>query len=55
MLQDIEAGKALELEAMTGAVLELGELAGVPTPATRHVYALTKLLERTVLAAKSTP
>jgi 2-dehydropantoate 2-reductase len=55
MLQDLEAGKALELEAMTGAVLELGELAGVPTPATRHVYGLTKLLERTVLAAKATP
>jgi 2-dehydropantoate 2-reductase len=48
MLQDLEAGKALEIEAMTGAVLELGELAGVATPATRHVYALTKLLERTL-------
>jgi 2-dehydropantoate 2-reductase len=49
MLQDLEAGKALEIDAMTGAVLELGELAGVATPATRHVYALTKLLERSLL------
>jgi 2-dehydropantoate 2-reductase len=44
MLQDLEAGKPLELDALTGSVLELGELANVATPATRHVYALTKLL-----------
>ncbi len=46
MLQDLDAGKALELDALTGAVVELGEKLGVATPATRHVYALAKLLDR---------
>jgi 2-dehydropantoate 2-reductase len=50
MLQDLEAGKPLELEALTGAVVELGRVVGVDTPAARHVYALTKLLEKTTLA-----
>jgi len=48
MLQDYEAGKALELDALTGAVVELGEKLGVPTPATRHVYALARLLDRSM-------
>jgi len=47
MLQDLEAGKALELDAIVGAVVELGALAGVPTPATTHVYALARLLDGT--------
>ena len=47
MLQDLEAGKALELDAIVGAVVELGALAGVPTPATAHVYALARLLDGT--------
>jgi len=46
MLQDLEAGRPLELEAITGAVLELGERLGIPMPHTRAVYACTKLLER---------
>ena len=46
MLQDLELGRPLELEALVGAVVELGALVGVPVPATRHVYALTKLLEK---------
>jgi 2-dehydropantoate 2-reductase len=46
MLQDMEAGKALETEALTGAVLELAEMTGVAVPASRHIYALVKLLER---------
>lgn len=44
MLQDLEAGRPLELEAVTGAVLEIGEKLGVPMPHTRAVYACTKLL-----------
>ncbi len=48
MLQDLEAQKTFELDALVGAVVELGELTGVPTPATRHVYALAKLLERSL-------
>jgi len=44
MLQDLEAGRPLELEAIVGSVVELGERAGVPMPCTRTVYACTKLL-----------
>jgi len=43
MLQDLETGRPLELEAVVGAVLELGERLGVAMPATRAVYACTKL------------
>jgi 2-dehydropantoate 2-reductase len=52
MLQDLEARKPLELDALTGVIVELGAKLGVPTPATRHVYALTKLLERGMLAGR---
>jgi 2-dehydropantoate 2-reductase len=44
MLQDLEAGRPLELEAIIGAVLEVGERIGLPMPHTRAVYACTKLL-----------
>jgi 2-dehydropantoate 2-reductase len=44
MLQDLEAGRPLELDAIVGAVLELGDRLGLPMPATRAVYACTKLL-----------
>jgi 2-dehydropantoate 2-reductase len=44
MLQDLEAGRPLELEAIVGAVLEVGERIGLPMPHTRSVYACTKLL-----------
>jgi 2-dehydropantoate 2-reductase len=50
MLQDVEAGRALELEALVGAVIELGRIAGVATPTIEAVYAATKLLEQRVLA-----
>jgi len=45
MLQDLEAGRTLELDAIVGAALELGERLGVAMPHTRAVYACTKLLE----------
>jgi 2-dehydropantoate 2-reductase len=45
MLQDIEAGKPTELEAIVGAVVELGEKLGVDMPNTKAVYACVKLLE----------
>ena len=45
MLQDLEAGRPLELEAVVGAVLELAERLGVPMPATQAVYAAAKLLD----------
>ncbi|GAC1430574.1 MAG: 2-dehydropantoate 2-reductase [Vulcanimicrobiaceae bacterium] len=44
-LQDIEAGRGLEIDCIVGAVVELGERLDIPVPATRHVYALTKLLD----------
>jgi 2-dehydropantoate 2-reductase len=44
MLQDLEAGRPLELEAVVGAVIEIGERLGVDMPSTRAVYACTKLL-----------
>jgi 2-dehydropantoate 2-reductase len=44
MLQDLEAGRPLELEAVVGAVVELGERLGLPMPHTRTVYACAKLL-----------
>ncbi len=46
MLQDLEAGRPLELEPIVGAVLELGEKLGVAMPHTRAVYACTKLLAK---------
>jgi 2-dehydropantoate 2-reductase len=45
MLQDIEAGKPTELEAIVGAMVELGEKVGVALPNTKSVYACVKLLE----------
>jgi 2-dehydropantoate 2-reductase len=46
MLQDLEAGRPLELEAVVGAVVELGDRFGVPMPATRTVYACVKMLDQ---------
>jgi 2-dehydropantoate 2-reductase len=45
MLQDLEAGRPLELEPIVGAVVELGDRLGVPMPTTRAVYACAKLLD----------
>jgi 2-dehydropantoate 2-reductase len=45
MLQDLEAGRPMEIEAVVGAVVELGERLGVPMPATRTVYACVKMLD----------
>jgi 2-dehydropantoate 2-reductase len=50
MLQDIEAGKALELEALLGSVIELAQVVQEDTPVLQAVYALTRMLERQVLA-----
>jgi 2-dehydropantoate 2-reductase len=44
MLQDYEAGRPMEIEAIVGAVVELGEKLGVPMPSTSAVYACTKAL-----------
>ena len=45
MLQDYEAGRPMEIDAVIGAVVELGERLGVPMPATEAVYACVKMLD----------
>ncbi|MBI1385158.1 MAG: 2-dehydropantoate 2-reductase [Rhizobiales bacterium] len=47
MLQDLEKGRAIELDALLGVVQEMGRLVGVETPAIDIVLALTKQLGRT--------
>jgi 2-dehydropantoate 2-reductase len=42
MLQDFERGRPVELDAVVGAVAELGRLVEVPTPMIDTIYALTK-------------
>jgi 2-dehydropantoate 2-reductase len=44
MLQDLEAGRPMELEALVGSVVELGERVGIPMPYTRTVYHCARLL-----------
>ena len=48
-LQDLEAGRETEIDAILGAVIELGRLTGTPTPHIDAVFAACKLLEKTVL------
>jgi 2-dehydropantoate 2-reductase len=48
MLQDVEAGRELELEAIMGAVVELARLTGIATPGINAIYALVKLLDKTM-------
>jgi 2-dehydropantoate 2-reductase len=48
MLQDVEAGNALEVEALVGAVVEIGRLTQTPTPCIDAVYACVKLLNKTM-------
>ena len=46
MLQDVEAGRELEIEALVGAVVELGKLTNTPTPHINAIYACNKLLDK---------
>lgn len=54
MLQDLEAGRPMEVEAVVGAVVEIGERVGLPMTQTRAIYACTKLAERARDAARAT-
>ena len=45
MLQDLEAGKPLELDCITGAVIEIADRLGIAVPHTRTVHACAKLLD----------
>jgi 2-dehydropantoate 2-reductase len=53
MLQDFEAGKAIELDALLGVICELGRLGGVETPCCDTVYVLTRA--RATAAGRYTP
>ena len=47
MRQDVEANKPLEIDALVGAVRELGQITGTPTPNTDALLGLTRLMVRT--------
>ena len=51
MLQDIEAGRLSEIDALFGAAIELGELTNTPTPHLSSIYASVKLLEQTIVTS----
>ena len=48
MLQDVEAGRGPEIDALVGSVVELGRLTDTPTPHIDTVYALVKMLDQTM-------
>ena len=48
MLQDVEQGRALELQALVGSVAELARITDTPTPTIDAIYAATALLARTL-------
>ena len=51
MLQDVEAGRPMEIEALVGAIVELGRLTNTPTPHVNAVYACARLLAQTLADA----
>ncbi|MDX3097997.1 2-dehydropantoate 2-reductase [Streptomyces sp. ME01-24h] len=52
MLQDLEAGKQLELDAIVTAVVEMADISGAEAPHLRAVHAATDLLARGVTTAQ---
>ena len=44
MLQDVEAGRPIELEALLGAPIEIARHKGIKTPALDRLYGVTKLM-----------
>lgn len=50
-LQDIRAKKSTEIEALSGAVVRLGEEVGVPTPTNATLYRMVKFMEARNLSA----
>jgi 2-dehydropantoate 2-reductase len=53
MLQDVEAARTLEVDALLGSVVELARRTHTPTPHIDTVYALTKLLAKTLEEGKA--
>ncbi len=52
MLQDVEAGKSLEIDGMLGAVVELAAATGIEVPALQALYACVSLLNQTIQEEK---
>jgi 2-dehydropantoate 2-reductase len=52
MLQDVEAGRPLELAALVGSVVEMARLTETPTPHVDAIYAVTSLLAKTLSDSK---
>ena len=48
MLQDVEAGKPLEIDGILGAVVEIAEVTGVEVPTLKALYACVSLLNKTL-------
>jgi 2-dehydropantoate 2-reductase len=53
MLQDLEAGNSLEIDALLGSVIELGRITNTVTPYLSTVFALTKLLNTKVQTSQA--
>lgn len=53
MLQDVEAGRALETDALIGSIIELGRLTETPTPSIDAIYAMVKLLDDVLQTKRS--
>lgn len=54
MLQDVEQGRALELQALVAAVMELGQITQTPTPTIHAVYALASMLAKNLAQHNAT-
>jgi 2-dehydropantoate 2-reductase len=51
-LQDVERGKRLEYDAITGAMIRAAERHGIQVPVTRAMHALLKLLDQRAGASR---
>ena len=54
MLQDVEQGRALELQALVASVIELGNITHTPTPTIHAIYALASLLAKNLALHNAT-
>lgn len=52
MLQDVEHGRAIELDALVGSVVELGRITDTPTPTIDAIFAAAQLLAHTLASQK---
>jgi 2-dehydropantoate 2-reductase len=55
MLQDLQAGRSLEVEAVIGSIVELAELTNTECPSIKAVHACASLLDKTVQKQFLTP